>query len=518
MTIFSTIFIAAKPKFLCDDTTDPSPNKTYIVNSCDIWSNITKIDDNGVYRFNSTQYSAQYSCRFDRTYYGETIITDWGLICERSVLAGLTQSIYIAGSFCAIFSGYIGDRYGRKKSTMIFLCLLSINVVLTEVLQLKQIPIRVNGRYIIYCISQFFVGLFVNCFYISSYVLLLELTTHRYHTVFSNIKLYIYVFGELIGMAISYFAKDWHIINYTLAGFSVFVTVLLGVLLPESPRWLVSQKRYADAFAAVKTIDKYNGNVLKVNKLDDNVKDDESFYACFGILSQNQKDSLDIGKKSESKKTTIMDMFRGIFTPTQTLLKTVLVSFMWITVSLLYYGVSFGITSIDQINPYLIYIFQCVAEVIGYTLCLINDKFGRRKTFSLYFIISGLSCLAVSLVPRNKDQTDSKKVLLDAVLIISLTSLGKCMTSAAFNTAFIFSSELYPTYVRNFVVLFFSCVGRIGSLVSPQINLLGDIVWKPLPYLIFAICSLIAGMFAIILPETHVKHHKNKVHEMETKL
>ena len=62
--------------------------------------------------------------------------------------------------------------------------------------KIKALNISIYGRYIIYSITQFLIGSFVNCVYISSYVLLLELTTHRYHTIFSNIKLLSRVFSN----------------------------------------------------------------------------------------------------------------------------------------------------------------------------------------------------------------------------------------------------------------------------------------------------------------------------------
>jgi OCT family organic cation transporter-like MFS transporter 4/5 len=104
-------------------------------------------------------------------------------------------------------------------------------------------------------------------------------------------------------------------------------------------------------------------------------------------------------------------------------------------------------------------------------------------------------------VPRNKDFDDEAKVLQDAILIISLISIGKFTVSASFNTLFVYTAELYDTRVRNFALVMCSCVGRLGSLISPQINLLGTIVWKTLPFLIFSISAFIAAVFNFILPE-----------------
>jgi MFS family permease len=492
ITIYSTIFTAAKPKYFCELFNEKSyseliedPNEV-----CDIWSNLTKTQSNN------------YNCKFDDKYYSKTIITDWNLICDRKVLAGLTQTFYMLGSFSALFSGYFGDRYGRKKSTVGFMCLLSVTLVISQIFVLDAVKIGITAKYVIYCISQMLIGTFVNCLYVSAYVLLLELTTHRYHTIFSNIKLLFYVIGELLILLLAYFVRDWQIINWVIAASTVVVTISIIFLIDESPRWLVSQGRYNEAFKILEKIARINKKELNLKQLDANIISDESFYHIFNNKVAPIDNVHDNENQKVDKSMSMKKMLIEIFTPKKIFLKTALTSYVWFATSLLYYGQSLGITGIDSVNPYVLYVCQSIAELIGYWICLFNDKFGRRKTNIFYLFVAAVMCLIVSLVPRNNDLNDENKVLRDAIMIISLISIGKCMISAAFNTLYIYTSELYPTSVRNFALLFCSCVGRVGSLISPQINLLGDVLWKPLPYLIFSIASFIASIFVFILPET----------------
>jgi MFS family permease len=493
ITIYSTIFTAAKPKYFCELFNEigdfefiEDPNEV-----CDIWSNLTKTK------------ADYYTCKFDDQYYSKTIITDWNLICNRKFLAGLTQTFYMLGSFTAIFGGYFGDHYGRKKSTVGFLCLLSATMVLSQIFMLDAVKIGVTAKYVIYCISQMLIGAFVKCLYISAYVLLLELTNHRYHTLFSNIKLVFYVVGELLILLLAYFVRDWQIINWVVAATTVLVTFSSWILLDESPRWLVSQGRYDEAIKTLEKIARMNKRELNLKNLDSKVSTDETFYKIFNSkISSADSIPLPEGDDKISKSMSMKSMLVGIFTPKKIFLKTVLTSYVWFATSLLYYGQSLGITGIDSVNPYVLYVCQSIAELIGYWICLFNDKFGRRKTNIFYLFVSAVMCLIVSLVPRNNDLNDENKVLRDAIMIISLISIGKCMISAAFNTLYIYSSELYPTSVRNFALLFVACMGRMGSLLSPQINLLGDVLWKPLPYLIFSIAAFFASFVVFILPET----------------
>jgi len=102
------------------------------------------------------------------------------------------------------------------------------------------------------------------------------------------------------------------------------------------------------------------------------------------------------------------------------------------------------------------------------------------------------------LIPLGNDQ---ESLSFNTVLVILFASIGKAMASAAFNSAYMFTSQLYPTSVRNTLMSVISCSSRIGSLISPQINMLRTLFWAPLPYLIFSGASLIACVFTFFLPD-----------------
>ena len=71
------------------------------------------------------------------------------------------------------------------------------------------------------------------------------------------------------------------------------------------------------------------------------------------------------------------------------------------------------------------------------------------------------------------------------------------------SVVYIFAAELFPTEVRNIGIGFGSMVGRIGSVVAPFIILLQDFEGLSfLPYVIFGICGIISGLWALWLPDT----------------
>lgn len=123
-------------------------------------------------------------------------------------------------------------------------------------------------------------------------------------------------------------------------------------------------------------------------------------------------------------------------------------------------------------------------------LSLMN-RFGRKLMFIIYLTSAGLICLIVAGIPRQLVVGD---VDVSAILIIVFTGFGKAFVSASFNCAYIYLSQMYPTNVRNTLVLFIMSLGRIGSLISPQINLLRDL-WPPLPFIVFGLISLLCSVF-----------------------
>jgi len=150
------------------------------------------------------------------------------------------------------------------------------------------------------------------------------------------------------------------------------------------------------------------------------------------------------------------------------------------------------------------YFFSSLAETIGYASCHLNDAFSRKKVLIGFLGSASLMCLIVALIPIDSSimfNIFNLNISLNSILIILFASIGKAMASAAFNSGYVFTSKSYPTSVRNTLVSLVSSIGRVGSIISPQINLLRTLVWAPLPYFIFSGSSLLACLFTIFVPD-----------------
>ena len=63
-----------------------------------------------------------------------------------------------------------------------------------------------------------------------------------------------------------------------------------------------------------------------------------------------------------------------------------------------------------------------------------------------FLATSGISCLAVALVPK---EIASDKISWNSILIIIFASLGKAAASGALNSCYIITLKFYPTSVRS---------------------------------------------------------------------
>ena len=124
--------------------------------------------------------------------------------------------------------------------------------------------------------------------------------------------------------------------------------------------------------------------------------------------------------------------------------------------------------------------------------CHLNEKFRKKHVYIGFLFLASLMCLLVAILSNDRNSS---------IFVTIFALIGKSMVSGAFNISYNYTSSMFPAIVRNTLSLSVSCVGRGGSIVSPIINLLGNTLWKPLPYLIFSFSSLVGCFLIASLPE-----------------
>jgi MFS family permease len=91
--------------------------------------------------------------------------------------------------------------------------------------------------------------------------------------------------------------------------------------------------------------------------------------------------------------------------------------------------------------------------------------------------------------------------------------IGKFCVASSYAIIYLYSSELFPTSVRNSLMGSCSMMARIGSMLAPLIISIGD--WQDLPFFVFGISGIIGSFSAIMLPETLNRNLPEGIKECE---
>ena len=92
-----------------------------------------------------------------------------------------------------------------------------------------------------------------------SFSLCLEVVSQKFATPVGIVTLSYFTIGEiLMGLIVMAGVKNWKTLHIVL-GAPFFALLLTYFVLPESPRWLIAQKRYQQARSTIQKAAKING-------------------------------------------------------------------------------------------------------------------------------------------------------------------------------------------------------------------------------------------------------------------
>ncbi|KAG9268275.1 solute carrier family 22 member 7-like [Astyanax mexicanus] len=407
---------------------------------------------------------------FDNSTFLSTLSTQWDLVCDKREMNKAIATIFFIGVMLgAALFGSLSDRYGRKPMLLVSY-VLGMSFAVASVF---------STSFIMFAVLRFFTGLGITGIVIVSSVLIVEWVDIKSRKLVGMIDSMSWSFGYMVLPAMAYGVRDWKWLTITATS-PLILAIITWRWIPESARWLIA-----------------NGKIKKAQ-----------FYLERCAIINKRKEATSslkpevlscIVSEGGSRKYSYLDLMR---TPKMRRL-AFLTGLTWYAVASTYYGISFNIKGfgLDLYLNQLLYGFvEIPAKILIYHML---DRIGRRRTEAGVLLLAGCNLIVNVFIP--KDQWIVRSVI---------GVLGKGFASMAFSTLVLFSSELYPTVIRQNGMGWNSFMGRMGVAIAPLILLL-DEIWGHMSQIILCAIAVIGSVIAYQLPETRGRCLPETIEDVE---
>ncbi|XP_077780641.1 solute carrier family 22 member 4 [Podarcis muralis] len=394
---------------------------------------------------------------YSREPYLSTIVSEWNLVCDDDWKTPLTTSLFFVGVLLGSFvSGQLSDRFGRKS-------ILFATMAVQTGFSFLQI---FSTSWEMFTVLFVLVGMGQISNYVVAFILGTEILGKSVRIIFSTLGVCIFfAIGYMLLPLFAYFIREWRMLLLALTVPGV-CCVPLWWLIPESPRWLISQGRFEEAEIIIRKAAKINGVPAPAILIDP-------------VEIQDMK--------AKQQQGLLLDLFRTRNIATITVFSLLL----WMFTSIGYFGLSLNTPNLHG-DAYLNCFLSAVIEVPAYVIAwLLLRTLPRRYSIAGTLFLGGGVILFIQLVPPNLN-------LLSVILVM----LGKFGITSAFSMLYVYTAELYPTIVRNMAVGATSMSSRVGSIIAPYFVYLGAYD-RFLPYIVMGSLTVLIGILTLFLPESY---------------
>ncbi|XP_050818658.1 solute carrier family 22 member 4 isoform X3 [Gopherus flavomarginatus] len=387
------------------------------------------------------------------------LFSAWNLVCEDDWKTPLTTSLFFVGVLIGSFiSGQLSDRFGRKN-------ILFATMAVQTGFSFVQI---FSTSWEMFTVLFFIVGMGQISNYVVAFILGTEILGKSVRIIFCTLGVCtFFAIGYMLLPLFAYFIRDWRMLLLALTVPGVLCVPLWWVI-PESPRWLISQGRFKEAEIIIRKAAKTNGIVAPAMLFD-------------------STEMQDMKLQQQQQKAYILDLFRT----RNIAVITVMSLLLWMLTSIGYFGLSLNTPNLHG-NAYINCFLSAIIEVPAYVIAwLLLRTLPRRYSISGTLFLGGGVILFIQLVPTDLH-----------ILSVFLVMLGKFGITSAFSMLYVYTSELYPTIVRNMAVGATSMSSRVGSIIAPYFVYLGAYD-RFLPYILMGSLTVLIGILTLFLPESY---------------
>ncbi|CAD6197540.1 unnamed protein product [Caenorhabditis auriculariae] len=399
----------------------------------------------------------------------------WEMNGANSWMKASVQSFYFFGQMTGSFlCGIMADRIGRKK--VFFLSL----VIQTSC----GLMLIVTPWWWLYAIFKAGTGFTQPGIFGIAVVLGMELVGAQYRSLGAIVANLFCTVGQVILAILAYFIDDYRVFHAAIAVPSL-IFLSYWWIIRESARWLVSKERYDEAHLILNRAAKINKKFIPANWME-----------YMGHSAQS----------NQASKISSFGVFDLVRTP-QMRLRSLTCFFVWPVTTMMYYGLTMK-SDLGGGNLYVNFVISAVMEVPALIATyLLIDRVGRKPLVSGGLLVAGTALVFNWAVGDN----------VSYVFGMSQMMVTKGAVTLAYTAMYTYTSELFPTVIRNTAVGCCSTVSRVGAITSSYIALyLVERYGKLTMVVPFAVLAIAAAVFSwILLPETMNKEMPETISQVE---
>ena len=268
-----------------------------------------------------------------------SIVSEWELVCDRSSSAKMTMSAFMTGVMIGAFVlGKFADNYGRKTCmTVTALGIIVFNTVSAVV-----------PNYKLYLLTKLVVGFFQAGFILASFVLVNELVGASKRTLIGVVFQCFFALFIVVMSALAYQLQHWRQLTMAISALGAPL-LAINLLIPESPRWLLSKNRNKEAIKVVEGIAAGNG---------------ATFTDKMRVSLEHDTDSVSDAGGKVTVSEGLSDLFRNRHLASATLIQI----YSWFVNSAAYYGLTLAAGSAGSGDLYTATALSGAVEVPAYIL------------------------------------------------------------------------------------------------------------------------------------------------------
>lgn len=330
----------------------------------------------------------------------------------------------------------------------------------------------------LYLAFEFMVAVSLTGIYGAVYVFNMEWVSPKYRVYLNSItSLTNSLSPAYLGLIAWYFEESF--IQYKLfLAIPGFFAIFLYFILGESPRWLLAHHKYTRATAVISKAAKINGRPLHEKTIE-------------------QIQTISMQNPVESTENTPMNAIDEEVTLFNVLKRRILafrlfvLALIWLFTIFAYYGIILVSKGAHE-NKYASYIAVGLAEFPGILLMSqMMDRLGRRITIGIPMLTYGF--VLIMTIFLSPDQNVIKLILL---------IVGRAAISTVCSALSTYSTELWPTKIRNTAFNISSMAGRIGSITA-SLSVFLVKYYIHLPVILYGSVTLVAAVLLFsFMPET----------------